>query len=341
MVDRGRPLAQVALELLERQSIGVVLQDASGHVVDHNRAAGEVLQMSSEQLVGKSSLDESWEAVTAIGQPLDGTDHPAMRVLATGTAVTGFVMGVRTGGGSFRWLSVDSWPVRIESEAGVLTQFLDVTEEVTARSRLDAALERLQRHVLPPENPSIPGVTVTMRYRNVVEPLRIGGDFCDVYQASRNRFGFFIGDAAGHGLDTVATAVIANHTLRSAGLHLTRPGRVLQWLHHTLRATEDSAYCSAIHGNIRLQPDGVVVELANAGHPRPIHIHHGAVDVIETAGQVAGALDDFVEPPTVSLALAPGDELVFYTDGLIESVTPRCPPEAFARRLRNAADTGT
>lgn len=341
MSRSNRPLSALGVELVDRQSNGVVVQASDGRVVDHNPAATTVLEMTPDQLVGASSLDDTWEAVTPLGDRIEGPDHPAMRVLQTGEAVEGFVMGVRTGTGSYRWLRVDSWPVDVDGEPGALTQFADITEAIEARSELDAGLERLQRHVLPPADAAIPGVTVRTRYRNVVEPLQVGGDFCDVYRVTRSRFGFFIGDAAGHDLDTVATTMVAHHTLRAAGLHLIRPGRVLEWLHRTLLASPDSVYCSAIHGVLRLKKSaGVSVEFANAGHPRPIHITDGQIVVIDGAGAIAGALSDFDEPPTVALALAPGDVLILYTDGLLESPSPRLTTEDLVMRLRTALAAG-
>ena len=137
-------------------------------------------------------------------------------------------------GGTCRWLRVDSWPTRLEGARVVITQFLDITDEVETRCAVDLGLERLQRHVVPRAAPEIPGLLVHLRSRNLVEPLEVGGDFCDIYQASRRRYGFLIGDGAGHDLDTVATTMVAHHTLRATGLHLARPGRVLRWLHATL-----------------------------------------------------------------------------------------------------------
>ena len=341
MVNVHRPLRALAHDLVELESAGVVVQLPDGRVIDHNPAATTMLEMTSDQLIGASSMDESWEAVTPLGDRIEGSDHPAMRVLDSGEPVSGFVMGIRTGGGAYRWLRVDAWPVDYDGQTAALTQFVDVTDAVEARKALDAGLERLQRHVLPPVEPSIPGLRVFTRYKNVVDPLQVGGDFCDVYQVTSRRYGFFIGDAAGHDLDTVATTMVAHHTLRAAGLHLTRPGRVLEWLHRTLLATDDSVYCSAIHGALRLDKHrGVSIDFANAGHPRPIHISGDRIEVLDRAGPIAGALTDFAEPPTVSLALAPGDFLVVYTDGLLESPSPRLSPDDLVERLAVAVRGG-
>lgn len=312
-----------ALDLVLAGRAGVVVQNADGVVIDHNSAACAVLQMSSDQLVGNTSQDPAWSAITPDLEPLDGDDHPAMRVLATGEPVSGFVMGVRNGSGHSRWLRVDSHPIAVGGERGVVTQFDDITDELESARTLRKAIDRLQRHVVPTDSVAIPGLDVDLRYRNVTEGLRIGGDFCDVFPAGANRWGFFIGDAAGHDLNTIATTMVAHHTMRAAGLHLTKPPRILRWLDDTLTATPDTVFCSAIAGTINFDSAGVpTIQLANAGHPRPIHITGDGATSIEEAAGLCG-VGDFVEPPAVTITLEPGDQLVVYTDGLIESCTPR------------------
>jgi sigma-B regulation protein RsbU (phosphoserine phosphatase) len=298
--------------------------------------------MNSEQLLGNTSLDPGWAAVTPDMQPLDGNEHPAMRALATGRPVQGFVMGVRTGTSTYRWLRIDSWPIDLSAgESGVLTQFDDITTEIETRADIDRALDRLQRNVVPSARVDIAGLDVHTRYRNVTAPLQIGGDFCDVYPTREGRHAFFIGDACGHDLDTVTTTLVAHYTLRAAGLHLTRPGRVLAWLDDTIKATPDCVHCSAVHGTIDTTESGIVsIKFANAGHPRPIHISQGTATPLELAGALTGALEKFTEPPTVDVELEPGDELVFYTDGLTDSPVPRIDDAQFIASLEHGATEG-
>ncbi len=331
-----------AVDLARLQRSGVVIQNATGEVIDHNPAALIVLQMTSDQLLGRTSLDPSWAAVLPDLQPLSGDDHPAMKVLSTGLAVEGFVMGVRTGTAVYRWLQVDSWPIRLDDgSSGALTQFADITVAIEAREAMQSAMDHLQHNVLPPRAVDIAGMSVWTRYRAVTAPLQVGGDFCGVYPIDDQRHGFFIGDACGHDIDTVSTTMVAHHTLRAAGIHLTRPGRVLAWLDDTLKATPGAVYCSAIHGTLAVEGDGPAnIELANAGHPRPIHVHRDGVSVIESAGTLAGAVDEFDEPPTVTVELALGDEIVFYTDGLTDSLSPRISDSELAALLETESRSG-
>ena len=330
---------QVAPFVAAHQRAGIVVQDSMGRIVDFNAAALDVLALSADELRGRRSIDPAWQAVDRLLAPIPGERHPAMRVLADGVALTGEVLGVRVGGGAYRWLSVDAWPYDVDGHGGVVCQFTDVTNTLAARAELVGALERLQRHALPSRDIDIPGITVHVRYRNAAAALEVGGDFLDVFAVSDERFKFFIGDASGHDLDTVATTIVAHHTLRAASLHLKRPGRVLTWLHDTLLATPDTVFCSAIQGTLTLGKRRTL-RFANAGHPAPILVRDGSVRVFDEHGMIIGALDSFSEPPEVTIDLRSGDQLLLYTDGLIESLQPRMSPEHLAARCGRAGHEG-
>jgi diguanylate cyclase (GGDEF)-like protein/PAS domain S-box-containing protein len=128
-------------------SSAVVVQDRTGAVVGANQAAAEVLGLTWAQLVGRTSADPRWAAVSAVGMPLRGAEHPAMRTLADGRPVTGFLMGVllpplsesvpdapsRT-----RWIEVETRPVFVDDELlGVVASFCDVSTSASGRAAED------------------------------------------------------------------------------------------------------------------------------------------------------------------------------------------------------------
>jgi len=77
------------------------------------------------------------------------------------------------------------------------------------------------------------------------------------------------------------------------------------------------------------------VTLANCGHPRPLLVREGRVEELGQVGPMAGAFDDGAWPAT-EVTLQPGDTLVLYTDGVIDTVGTR---ERFGeRRLRAALE---
>lgn len=329
----------LAAIVVENQRAGVVVQTADGTVVDFNPAALKVLAMTAEQLTGKSSLDPSWQAVDLDLRPVPGERHPAMRCLATGEPVHQFPMGVRTGDQIYRWLLIDSWPVDIDGERGALTQFADVTEQITAQRRTTETIKRLQRHALPTPHDGMDWLTVVTRYHGVTPPLDIGGDFFDLFPLSDQRRGFFLGDACGHNLETISTMMMARHALRVAGLHLDDAGQVLSWLHETLKAVPNATFCTAVFGWVAPYTDGVTVRLANAGHPPPIVIGPDRSELVIAHGAVVGVLPDYETPTEVEIRLEPGQHLIVYSDGLQDSMFPRLTVDMLVDRLADTDGT--
>ena len=128
--------------LLDALPTGVVEHDASGAIVDANRAAERVLGLSLSQLQGRSPVDPRWRTVHDDLSPYPGEQHPSSRSLREGLSVAAESIGVMTAQGALRWLLVNSEPLR--NPAGDLTGavacFVDVTEQRTQRTLLQLAL---------------------------------------------------------------------------------------------------------------------------------------------------------------------------------------------------------
>ncbi|HLI37776.1 MAG TPA: SpoIIE family protein phosphatase [Streptosporangiaceae bacterium] len=74
--------------------------------------------------------------------------------------------------------------------------------------------QALQRSLLPPELPRIPGVDLAVAHEVAGEGNEVGGDFYDVFHAGENRWRFAIGDVCGTGPEAAAVTGLARHTLR-------------------------------------------------------------------------------------------------------------------------------
>jgi PAS domain-containing protein len=59
-------------------SQGVVLQSATGMLIDCNPAAESILGLTRKMMLGRTSVDPRWRAVHEDGTPFPGEDHPAM-----------------------------------------------------------------------------------------------------------------------------------------------------------------------------------------------------------------------------------------------------------------------
>jgi diguanylate cyclase (GGDEF)-like protein/PAS domain S-box-containing protein len=127
---------------------GVVAQLPDGSIAAANAAAGDLLGLTLDQLVGRTSMDPRWSAVSEQGIPLTGAEHPAMVTLATGREVTGFLMGVMSPLiGRTRWIEIDSHPVKAEDGSGsaetsrlvgVVAVFTDATDSARGLAASDA-----------------------------------------------------------------------------------------------------------------------------------------------------------------------------------------------------------
>lgn len=111
-----------------------------------NTAAEDALGLTWEQMIGRTSGDPRWAAVSEDGRPLMGEEHPAMLALTTGRPVLGVLMGVLlppgpSGPAETRWLLVDAEPLVAGGRIlGVLAQFTVDSDSPRARSAGDALL---------------------------------------------------------------------------------------------------------------------------------------------------------------------------------------------------------
>jgi PAS domain S-box-containing protein len=182
----------------------------------------------------------------------------------------------------------------------------------------------LQRSLLPPVLPDIPGMEVAARFRPAGEGYEVGGDFYDVFNTGAGGWAVVIGDVCGKGPEAAALTGLARHTLRAAAMQETDPSRVLGLLSEAIRQqSADSQFCTAAFARLELRPVGASLTIASGGHPLPFLVtEDGSVTRIGEPGTLLGAVSNG-RLTDHGLDLAPGASLVFYTDGVIEAGRPR------------------
>jgi len=126
---------------------GVALQDATGAMIEFNEAALKVLDLTSDQLTGKSSMDPAWQAIREDGSELKGIDHPSMVSLRTGQKQNNVIMGVQTPSKGLRWLSINAVPVfehGSTSPTHTVVSFADITSQREEQVRIKKSHEELR-----------------------------------------------------------------------------------------------------------------------------------------------------------------------------------------------------
>ena len=181
---------------------------------------------------------------------------------------------------------------------------------------------RLQRSLLPPSLPQIPGVEVAALYHPFGDEMDVGGDFYDVWPLGQGQWAIAIGDASGTGPEAAALTALVRFTLRALTMTDRYPTSVIESLNRALRTQivdgEDERFCTAIFAVLTVS-DSVVLELASGGHPYPIERRSdGSMVTIRLGGSLLGQLDT-IDVAARRVTLLPGDLILLFTDGVIES----------------------
>ncbi|MCX9190708.1 hypothetical protein C3Y87_04630 [Carbonactinospora thermoautotrophica] len=182
-----------------------------------------------------------------------------------------------------------------------------------------AVAEALQRPLLPPRLPEIPGVRLAARYRPHGHAITVGGDFYDVFPTPDGAWALALGDVSGKGPEAAAITGIARHTLWAASQHSAEPGYVLDLLNQAILRDETPRFCTLVY--VRLQPeeDGRArLDVACAGHPPPLLLHADGTGATLGVRELPVGFFPDVKHSVRTLYLGPGDSFVLYTDGITE-----------------------
>ncbi len=200
----------------------------------------------------------------------------------------------------------------------------------TERSRI---AETLQRSLLPPVLPEIPRFRLASLYRAAGEQTEVGGDFYDAFPVPSGWI-VVVGDVAGRGAEAAALTSMSRYTLRTASKLLDDPVAAVQQLNRSLRErpvlSMVSVCCALIH-----ELDGAVqAQVVLAGHPPPLHLRRGEPHAVGVLAPVLGIYDDATWRAEL-VTLDAGDQLVLYTDGVIDAAgdQERFGEERLARAL--------
>jgi len=269
-------------------------------------------RMSEADLRGLAHDEEDFEFLHSLGMRSAITVALQARGEVTGVLTIGVAWSrrrYRREDSHFAWIL--SGRVALALDNSGLFDDLERAE----RARAEIA-ETLQRGLLPPPLPHIPGWSVAAMYRPAGAENEVGGDFYDVFRVPGGWM-LVIGDVTGRGARAASITAAARYTLRTAAMLTDDPLVALRTLNRVLLSRGDSALCSLAAMTLsedRFEP----VRLAVAGHPPPLLIDGESVTEVAGADPVLGAFDD-AEWSIVRSEVEPGQQLVVVTDGITEA----------------------
>lgn len=210
-------------------------------------------------------------------------------------------------------------------------EILELAEDLSRRAALAldnarlysermAISQSLQRSLLPPGLPQVPGVEVEVIYRAAGEGNEVGGDFYDLFPIRDGAYGFAIGDVCGTGPEAAAVTGLARHALRLLAREGFGGPAVLERLNAAiLDEGARSRFLTLLYGELWPQEDGsAVLKIVCAGHPLPLRLRQdGTVEPYAEPQPLLGVMDD-LELYEQTVTLDPGDVLLCVTDGVTE-----------------------
>ena len=209
---------------------------------------------------------------------------------------------------------------------GRATHNLVLSEQLKkAYDELDAEIRvigDIQRSLLPTELPKIPTIDLAADYQT---SRRAGGDYYDFFPLPDGRWGIWIADVSGHGPPAAVLMAVTHSIAHAFSGPPSPPGRFLNHVNYHLATRYTAAsgtFVTAFYGIY--DPAERKLTYACAGH-NPPRWRRCRDKIPESLDGVLGL------PLGISSAevyhestrtLVPGDQLVFYTDGVVEACNP-------------------
>ena len=229
-----------------------------------------------------------------------------------------------------------------------------VRELRVVNARLESGLtaaSAVQSSLLPEVSPKIHGVDFEWSYE-ACESL--GGDMFNIFRLDERRVGMYVLDVSGHGPSAALQSVTLSHVLtpfdqqggilkriseRSGRYEVTSPVEVVRRLNREFPLIERSGqFFTFLYGILDVETR--VVRYVKAGHPGPIVVSRDGVRCLEKGGGIPiGILPD-AEYEEEQLELAPGDSLVFYTDGVLETLSAQREAFGLDRLIQSLSESG-
>ncbi|MFY9296839.1 MAG: MASE3 domain-containing protein [Caldicoprobacterales bacterium] len=185
--------------------------------------------------------------------------------------------------------------------------------------------KHIQMALMTTEFPKVPGMEFAAKY---LPCEQIGGDFYNVFRLDEQHIGILIGDVAGHGVSAAMVNVFINQNMRfridyeDNKYRILTPRGVLMNLYHIYNnmSFPEEMYVVLFYGIYNTETGKLTYASAGMNTYPVIIKSNGKVSYIKLDGFPICKFGKYFKPDyeTKTIDLAPGDSLVFYSDGLRE-----------------------
>ncbi len=227
--------------------------------------------------------------------------------------------------------------IEINSKPALIAVWHDLTELKKKEDGLRAAHQKMkedleaaaviQKSLLPVKSPLIKGLRTAWTFKPSEE---LGGDILNVFVLDQKNVGFYVLDAAGHGVAASLLSVSIAHflspfseaSLLKSANGINKPATVAKQLNqHYCSNPEATQLFTLLYGILNMET--LEFSYVCAGHLAPILLSENkARHLPGSSGPPVGVLNEAEYTDTV-ISLKKGDRLYLYSDGLIEAKNER------------------
>lgn len=205
---------------------------------------------------------------------------------------------------------------RNQQLAQALADLRAAQQELLQQQKVEQELQtarRIQESLLPETLPVVPGWNIAAHW----EPARaVGGDFYDVVTLPEGHWGIVIGDVTDKGVPAALLMAMTRTVLRATAGGLSPATTLARANDLLLPDMPPRMFVTCQY--LVLEPDTGQVTVANAGHPLPLHRSTTGVRELRVTGMPLGLLPGMTYEE-LTLTVAPGEQLLLVSDGIIEA----------------------
>jgi len=188
----------------------------------------------------------------------------------------------------------------------------------------------LQQALMPSTYPTFPADAAAeatkLRFcHRYIPATQMGGDFFHIARLNEDTAAICICDVMGHGVRAALITAMMRAMIETHSVEAAEPGRLLTQLNSEftgiLKQTGTLVFVTVLYFVINIKTG--TARFACAGHPPPLQVRRSSDEVqtivmgADSAGPAIGIIRN-AQFKTTEMKLAPGDFLLFYTDGIIE-----------------------
>ena len=209
----------------------------------------------------------------------------------------------------------------------------DLTVELRSKERQDRELEiasEIQLRLLPTKCPEIKGLAIAAKCETA---NRVGGDYYDFIRTNYDcvekhsaasatdvPWSIVIGDVMGKGVPAGLIMTMTRGMLRAEVLNRHSPAKIMRHLNRVMYADLENSHRFVSMFYSEYNPQRQTLSFTNAAHNPPILWRKATnqLEKLDSWGMLIG-LDMESEYEDATVQLAPGDTIIYYTDGFTDA----------------------